>query len=114
MALEDIQIAVSQGPAGQSILSLKGPLSIHTLFKFQEAVRSGSSPVVIIDFSGVPHMDSAGLGALVGAHISGRKSNRKFVLVGLNQKVRALIEMTRVNELFQSYNTVQEAEAAVV
>ncbi len=109
-----MEIAVSQGSAGRTIISLKGPLSIHTLFKFQEVVRSGSTPVVIVDFSEVPFMDSAGLGSLVGAHVSGRKSNRKFVLVGLNKQVRALIEMTRVNELFNSYNTIQEAEAAVV
>ena|SRR5215472_1049251 len=112
MVLEDLQIAVSQGSTGQTILSLKGPLSIHTLFKFQEAVRSESSPVVIVDFGGVPFIDSAGLGALVSAHVSRSKTNRKVVLVGLNKQVRTLIEMTKVHQLFHSYKTLPEAEAA--
>ena len=114
MPSENLQIDASPGSAGRTVLSLKGPLSIHTLFKFQEVLRSQSSPVLIVDFSGVPFMDSAGLGALVGVNVSSRKANRKIVLVGLNQQVRALLDMTHVNQLFPSYNTIQEAESAAL
>jgi anti-sigma B factor antagonist len=112
-APENLQIVFSQGPRGQKILSLKGPLSLHTLFKFQEAVRSESSPVLIVDFSDVPYLDSAGLGAVVGAHVSAGKSNRKILFAAFNDQARALIEMTHVDDLLETYNTVQGAEAAV-
>jgi anti-anti-sigma factor len=113
MASESLQIVASQSSRGQKILSLKGPLSIRTVFQFQDALRSESSPVLIVDFSEVPFIDSAGLGALVAAHVSGSKSNRKVVFAAFNNQARTLIEMTHVNHLFPTYDTIQDAEEAV-
>jgi anti-sigma B factor antagonist len=112
---ENLQSTWSDGPrTGQRILQLKGPLSLHTVFEFQNAVRAESSPDVIIDFSGVPYMDSAGLGALVGAHISAQKSRRKLKFGGMNTQVLTLLEMTRIRPMFDIYATIQEAQAAPV
>jgi anti-sigma B factor antagonist len=114
MVLENMQIVANQGSReGLKVLVLKGPLSIHTVFSFQEAIRTETSPAVIIDFSGVPFIDSAGLGALVSAHISARKANRKIAFAAMNEQARALIEMTHINKLFFIYPSIQEAEAAI-
>ena len=114
MALENMQIVASPGVRdGQKVLQLKGPLNIHTIFEFQNAVRAESSPVLIIDFSGVPFIDSAGLGALVGAHIASQKANRKLALAGMNTQVKALLEMTQVGKFFRTFATLQDAESAV-
>jgi anti-sigma B factor antagonist len=112
MALDNLQISSSKGGRGQTILTLNGALNIHTVFKFQEAVRSDPASTVIIDFSGVPYIDSAGLGAMVGAHVSSRKSNRKIAFAALNDQARTLVEMTHVNQLFHMYDTIADAEAA--
>ena len=112
MASENLQIVASQSSRALRILSLKGPLSIRTLFKFQETVRSESSPVLIVDFSNVPFIDSAGLGAVVAAHVNARKSGRRILFAAFNGKARTLIEMTHVNDLLQTYDTIQDAEAA--
>ena len=69
---------------------------------------------MIIDFSGVPFIDSAGLGALVGAHISAQKARRQLYFAGMNTQVITLLEMTRIRSLFTVYPTLQEAEAAPV
>jgi anti-sigma B factor antagonist len=95
------------------ILQLKGSLNIHTVFDFQNALRAETSPALILDFSGVPYIDSAGLGALVGAHIAAQRANRKLAFASMNTQVKALIEMTHVNKLFPNYPTIQEAEAAI-
>ena len=113
MTSENLQIVASE-TGGQRILSLKGPLSMRTLFKFQEAVRSEALPVLIVDFSGVPFIDSAGLGAVVAAHVNARKSDRRILFAAFNGQARTLIEMTHVNDLLQTYDTIQDAEAAVV
>lgn len=113
MALDNLQIETSPGARGQTIFSLHGPLNIHTVFKFQDAVRADPSAVLIVDFSGVPFIDSAGLGALVGAFVSTRKANRKIAFAALNRQAKTLVEMTHVNHLFHTYDTVKEAEAAV-
>jgi anti-sigma B factor antagonist len=115
MTLENLQMIASDGSrAGQRILQMKGPLSLHTVFEFQNVLRAETSPSVIIDFSGVPFIDSAGLGALVGAHISAQKSRRQLYFAGMNTQVITLLEMTRIRSLFTVYPTLQEAEAAPV
>jgi len=106
MASENLQIVASQTSRGQKIFSLKGPLSIHTLFKFQEAVRSESSSVLILDFTEVPFIDSAGLGAVVSAHVNARKSDRRILFAAFNGQARTLIEMTHVNDLLETYDTI--------
>jgi anti-anti-sigma factor len=67
MARDTLQIVTSAGSKpGQTILTLKGSLNIQTIFDFQKATREEGAPKLILDFSGVPYVDSAGLGALVG------------------------------------------------
>ncbi len=115
MPIENMQAVASDGPqAGQRILRLKGPLSLHTVFEFQNVVRAETSPNVIIDFSGVPFIDSAGLGALVGAHVSAQKARRKLSFAGMNTQVLALLDMTRIRPMFSIYETVQEAQGAAL
>ena len=113
MPTENMQGVVSDGPqAGLRILRLKGPLSLHTVFEFQNLVRAETSPSLIIDFSGVPYVDSSGLGALVGAHVSAQKAQRKISFAGMNTQVTALLDMTRLRGMFSIYPTVEEAQAA--
>ncbi|HXW62841.1 MAG TPA: STAS domain-containing protein [Candidatus Acidoferrales bacterium] len=113
MVEDNLQIAVSQGERGITILSLNGPLNIHTVYKFQDAVRSDVSPVLIIDCSGVPYIDSAGLGGMVGALVSARRVNRKIAFAALNKQAKVLVDMTHVSHILHTYDTVKEAEAAV-
>lgn len=113
MTPDNLQAVASDGARhGQRIIRLKGPLSLHTVFDFQGAVRSESSPHLIIDFSDVPFIDSSGLGALVGVHVSTQKSGRKLGFIGMNTQVITLLEMTKIRPLFRIYSTLQEAEAA--
>ncbi len=114
MASEKMQVVLSQGAReGQKILSLKGPLTIHTTFDFQSAARAETSPALIIDLTDVPYVDSAGLGALVGAQVTTKRANREVAFVGVNARVKALMDMTHVSQLFRIYLTVQEAEAGL-
>jgi anti-sigma B factor antagonist len=114
MASEKIQISASEGARdGQKILTLNGPLTIQTTFDFQNAVRAETSPALIIDLSAVSFVDSAGLGALVGAHVTGQRAKRQIAFVGVNSRVKALMDMTHVSQLFEIYPTVQDAEANI-
>lgn len=114
MVNENIQIVAGTGVrSGATVLQLKGPLNIHTVFQFQEAIRAESSPVVIMDFAGVPYVDSAGLGAMVGAFVSAQRNQRKIAFAGMNTQVKALVEMTHVNQLLRPYASVEEADRAI-
>jgi anti-sigma B factor antagonist len=114
MAAEKMDIVTTVGTReGQKVLALKGPLTIHTIFNFQTAVREESGSALIIDFSNVPFMDSAGLGALVGARVALQKANRPLAIAGLNTQVKALLDMSKVSPFFRIFATVEEAQSAV-
>jgi anti-sigma B factor antagonist len=76
-------------------------------------VRLEPASIQILDFTSVPYVDSAGVGALIGAFIAAQKAGRRIVLVGLNDRVRALLQMTNVATLFTTYETLSQAEAAL-
>ena len=98
---------------GCRILRLTGPLSLSNLFQFQGLVRAEKAPVMIIDLTGVPYADSAGIGSLMGAHVSRQKEGHALALVGINKRVKDALEVTRVLQFFKLYPSVAEAEAAL-
>jgi anti-anti-sigma factor len=114
MAIEKMQIAVT--PAnhdGLKIMTLTGALNIHTIFDFQNAVRAESAPGIVIDLNAVPFVDSAGLGAIVGAVVNMQKAGRKVAFTGMNTKVAALVDMSHLHKVVRNFATVQDAESAV-
>jgi anti-sigma B factor antagonist len=97
----------------QVILTCKGPFTIQTLFTFQSVARELNGPgTVVVDFTQVPYMDSAGLGVLVGAFVSSRHANRRIVLVGASERVAVLIRMSNLEKFFPMYASRAEADAA--
>ena len=83
------------------ILRLKGPLLIANLFDFQSKVRGSQSHTLVIDFTEVPYVDSAGVGVLVGAYVNREKDGRKLLLVGVNQRIRHTLQVTQVERFFE-------------
>lgn len=63
----------------------------------------------ILDMSAVPSVDSAGLGALVNCYVSRQKVGRKLLLVGVNDRLAALLKITRLQHLFEVFPTVDDA-----
>ena len=111
--IDEIQIQRTSGSASDvSILALNGPLTMSTLFDFQTAVRQPDLKSIIIDFSGVPYMDSAGLGAVLGHWAHTQRIGAKFAAVGISERVRVLLEMTGVAKILPSYPAVADAERA--
>jgi anti-sigma B factor antagonist len=96
----------------EGILRLVGPLTMSTLSPFENAVRRIDGNV-ILDLSHVPYVDSAGLGALVGAYTSYHKAGRSMVLSGVNDRVLKLLEITRLEALFLIFPTLGEALQAI-
>jgi len=61
---------------GQRIIRLSGPVLVSNFFQFQSLVRGSTSPNLILDVTQVPYIDSAGIGALVGAYVTHQKEGR--------------------------------------
>src|SRR5690348_585703 len=97
MSQEPLKIEETAGSRdGILVLRLTGPLNLPNLFPFQSKVRDDQSRALIIDFSSVPLIDSAGIGALVGAYVNRQKDGRSLGLVGVNQRIHHALEVTRV------------------
>ena len=113
MPQEPLVIEDIPGPKdGQRILRLKGPIVLSNLFDFQAKVRADNSRTLIIDFSNVPYVDSAGIGALVGAYVTRQHGGRNLALVGVSERVRNALKVTRVDQFFRFFDSVSAAEEA--
>jgi anti-sigma B factor antagonist len=113
LSRETLAIEELDGPQpGQRILRLQGPVVLGTLFQFQSTLRAKDARALILDFTGVPYVDSAGIGALVGAYVTHNKDGRSLTLVGVSERVHNALKVTRVEPFFRFFNTLPEAEQA--
>jgi len=95
---------------GQRVLTLSGPLVLTTMFEFQATVRADQSQTLVIDFTNVPYVDSAGIGALVGAYVTRQNSGRRLALAGVSNRVHDALKVTRVEQFFEFFDSVSAAE----
>jgi anti-sigma B factor antagonist len=71
----------------------------------------GSTPArLVIDLAGVPYMDSSGVATLVEAMQVARRSSTRLVLCGLQDKVRSIFEIARLDTVF---TIVSDTDAAL-
>ena len=79
---------------GQSVLCLKGPLTLENVSLFQSAIRreEGFSTVI-----------------LVSAYVSRQKLGRRVVLSGASERVSKMLKITSVESLFLTFPTLEDA-----
>ena len=94
---------------GATVLRVHGPLLLGNFFPLQNMVRADNAPLLILDLSDMPYIDSAGIGCLVGAHVSRENSGRKLILVGANDRLQTSLKVTKVDNLFTTSATVEQA-----
>ena len=96
---------------GICTIKLTGPLLLSNLFDFQNLLREQKSHGVVIDLSGVPYIDSAGIGVLVNGMVSCKNNGRTLVLTGVAERVMSVLKITRVDQLFHFANSKADAAA---
>jgi anti-anti-sigma factor len=116
MAIDD-PLTITRHPGiapGTSILTLVGPVTLSNLFDLQARLRDGFAPVVqLLDLSGVPYMDSAGMGAIINFHVSCQNKRIRLIVCGVSPRVMELFRMTRVDSVLSFFPSVEAAEAAL-
>lgn len=93
------------------IYRLTGPLVLNTMFELQDDLKKEQHALTIFDISGVPYMDSAGLGVLMNSHVSASRRGAKVVVAGASPRILDLFKITRVDSVLAMTPTVEEAEA---
>ena len=113
MEMRDEPLAIETSPgsgADTVVVRLQGPLTLSTQFSLQDELRAHAGRLTILDMSGVPYIDSAGLGAVLMHYVSAQKNGRKLVLAGVSERVMSLIQMTKVDTVLTIFPSVEAAE----
>jgi len=71
----------------------------------------GSTRQIVLNLSGVSYIDSGGLGTLVGVYSSARASGADIKLTGLGQRLRDVLQITKLVTVFEVYDSEQQAVA---
>ena len=87
--------AVVIGIEGQLVAGNRQQLREAVLNEIDRGARS-----IVIDFVDTGYVDSAGLGVLVSLSKKIRDANASLRLVNLNEDLRTLFELTRLDTLF--------------
>jgi anti-sigma B factor antagonist len=77
----------------------------------KEALKK--TPRLVLNLSDVTYIDSGGLGTLVGVYSSARAAGADIKLTGLGQRLRDVLQITKLATVFQVFDTEQEALAAL-
>lgn len=112
MLEKELSYSISDGAKpGVTILTLEGPFVLSNMFKLQGEMRTLKVPCLIMDMTQVPYMDSAGLGVIMNYFVSAQGAGRKFFLVGVSERIQSLLEMTRVDGVLNTCDSINAAEA---
>lgn len=98
---------------GQSaIVKVAGDIDMSRAAAFQQdllAVLDKRPKVVVVELSEVPYMDSSGVASLVKMLARAKRANCLLRLAALNDKVRSIFEITRLDGVFEIFGTTEEA-----
>ncbi len=92
---------------------------VQGVINFGESARQFSSylselltadvPAVLVDMSGIDHVDSTGLGELVGYLQRFENEGRRLALYRPHRRILSLLRLTRLDEIFSIFEDRAEA-----
>lgn len=80
--------------------------------KISNVVESGAD-IVLVDFQDVTFMNSSGLGVLVAIRKGVCSAGGELILCSLNEQVKMVFELTKMNRLFKVFANRDEFEQKV-
>jgi len=95
-----------------AVVSLEGEVTVFTSPALRERLRAvlDEGPRrVVMDLSGVGYVDSSGVATLVEALREIREQQGEMVLACVADRVRGVLEIARLDTLFTTADTVEEA-----
>jgi anti-sigma B factor antagonist len=97
------------------MVDVEGQLVVTNRQDFKQAILDEvelGARTVVVDFTQSGYIDSSGLGALVSLSKRVRDAGGDVRLTGLNEDLRRLFELTRLDQLFPLYATRADALSA--
>ena len=99
---------------GVLVVRVEGQLIVGNRSELKELVHAALAAgerKFLLDFARTGYIDSSGLGALVSLGKKVREEGGEMRLAGLNEDLRSLFELTKLDTLFSIAETPQQALA---
>lgn len=107
----DIQV---EDATGYTLCRPLGELDAYTVSRFREALSElAPRQYLLIDLSGVPFMDSAGLGALIGGIRRAREAGGDVAVACSRPTLTRLLHTTGFDRIVSVTDNVADAAAAL-
>ncbi len=74
-------------------------------------IREARVPRVVVNLSQVPYIDSSGVATLVEGLKASRDLGSRFILFGLSTSAREVMQLSRLNKVFEVYDNEEQALA---
>ena len=102
-------------PQAPNVLPLEGEIDLHVSPRVAAslgAMIEQKHQRLVVDLSAVSYIDSSGLAVLIEGMQNVEAYGGKFLLAGLQEKVRPIFEMARLDQVFIIFPHVDAALAA--
>jgi anti-anti-sigma factor len=86
------------------------PLAFESMLAFKSTPGENPPALNILDLTGVPYVDSKGLGMIVDHHSNCQAKGVRMVAAGAGPRVMDLFQMTRVDTILSLAATVEEVD----
>lgn len=97
------------------VIDVKGQIDLSSSPKMRtavlEAIKKGGVLRVAVNLSEVSYIDSSGIATLVEGLQRARSKNCQFVIFGLQQGAREVLEIARLDKVFEIRSNESEALA---
>jgi anti-anti-sigma factor len=86
------------------------PLDLQNMLDFKSTPSEKPPTLNILDLTGVPYMDSAGLGIIVNHYEHCQGKGIRMIAAGVTPRILELFRMTKVDGIIPTAPTVEEVD----
>lgn len=111
-----MKIEVKNQESGVHCVALKGDLDFNSAKKVREELTKlteKNASKVLMNLEGVKYIDSSGLATFIDLFQKMKRSGGKLAFFNVNQSVRSVFEIAKLDSVFNLAATEQEALARV-
>jgi anti-sigma B factor antagonist len=98
-----------------NVLPLNGEIDLHVSSEVAGSLRTmiaGKPKQVVVDLTKVTYLDSSGLAVLIEGMQNVREYGGRFGLAGVQEDVKHVFDIARLDQVFEIYPDVDTALAA--
>ena len=100
---------------GREVLPLEGEIDLHVSPRVATSLRElvAKKPAqLLVDLSRVTYVDSSGLAVFIETMQSVEQYGGKFGIVGMQETVRSIFEIARLDQVFRIFPDLEAASVA--